>query len=219
MNGEIEELEVVPRKVRLLWEIDGQYKKFYWFQMENKDLYWGPSGEVSKNFASQQVKDTNSVTLSIPESISFNKKVTMKFSYHESGCVHMKQEDGTNKKYHEMSKWTISDEIIEPKRFFVLISKAISHYDIYNKKLTKGDSHAIILKLPAQKLDSRHYFEFFISPAGKYQFPKFLIKTTNTFIEKQPITQSLNKDFILVIRNFTLKNIDDWHPDKEIFFI
>lgn len=221
MNDNIKQLEITSRKVRLFLEIDNAYKKFYWFQMQNRDLYWGPSGKTPKNFVSQQFKDSDSVTLTIPQSFSFDEKVNMSFSYHESGTIHMKQEqEDENKKYFELpTKWTIFEEIKEPKRFFTLISKTINHYETYKQNLTKKNSNAIVFKLNSEELENRHYFEFFISPPGNYKPPEILIKTKNDFKELQPITVSLNEYFILVIRHFTFKGLDNWHPDKEIFFI
>lgn len=219
MSNSKENLENIPRKVRVLWEVNGSYRKFYWFEMRDKDLYWGPSGKVTKKLVSQNIEENYNVKISIPSSISFDDKCYMKFSYHNSGIVHIKKETTNEIEYDEIYKWIPKEEINEPKRFLALISKTINNYEEYNKKLTKDDSNAIVYKLGPNDLEKRHYFEFFISPEGIYNPPQLLIKSKNEFTELLPITVSLNKDFILVIRQFIFEGLDDWHPDKEIFFI
>lgn len=108
----------------------------------------------------------------------------------------------------------IKGDIAKPVRFYSIFSRTLKHYNEVINNLTKGKSYALALNLDPKHLDSRVYFEFFLSPEGSFAIPETLIKSDKPIT--QIATHTVNKNLILIVRFAVMGNMKDWHPDKEI---
>jgi len=204
-------------RIRILFQTgENEFRKFYWVELKNKDLYWGPSAKQAIDSAYIIIDRLDEGQITIPETIETAEKLYSKYSYHESGNVHLKKtfDDRTNE-YGNHSVWQLKDNIKEPRRFFAIISKPIIQYELYKKKITADKTKAFILKVEPETLNSRIYIELFLSPKGTFKIqPSILEGKLSTFGEIK-----LSNDLNLLIGLGNLKGIDEWHRDKEITFV
>lgn len=208
-------------KIRLLFQTNNsEYRRFYWFELKDRDFYWGSSEKTPAIIekAALFTSDKNNITLKIPDNYEFTKKVSAKYSYHKDGKVHQKKTDKASANiYNTITKWNNIDEITEPKRFTAIISRQLRFYEAYNKKLDSGDTRAIVIRFGPQELENRFYFEFFICREGENVFPEPLLKLSDC--EIQYIWQPLNADLFLCIRFVNILGLELWNPDKQIALI
>ncbi|WP_294265485.1 hypothetical protein [uncultured Chryseobacterium sp.] len=207
-------------RIRLLLTFGKEiFYKFYWFEMKNDDFYWGSAykAHYSDDTITSFTK-TDNVTIEIPENFRELQKQSGKYSYHESGDVHYKinLKDGLSE-YKNLSKWITKNKIEQPVRFFTVLSRTLKHYNYEIKNLTKDNSCAIAINFPDEVKEKRVYFEFFLSPQGKFPIPDTLLKIEGNI--NDIITHTISPDLLLVIRHGIFENMNDWHPDKELSII
>ena len=105
--------------LRLYLYFSGSYRKFYWLEMKDSELYWGNSDKKSYDIDSTSVENAREITIKVPENLSQLPLIHSKFSYHKSGQVHSKKSaDGQEVKYKKHSVWKLKEEITEPVRFY-----------------------------------------------------------------------------------------------------
>lgn len=212
---------VVPNqiKVRLLLTLDKiAFRKFYWFEMNNEEFYWGSAYKSARSENTITEIDGTEAIITIPEDFSNLPKYSGKFSYHLSGKTHYKAHIEKNiSTYDNHSIWKLKSEITKPVRFYTVISKNLSFYDKTINNLTKGNFSALVLAFDSNVANKRLYFEFFLSPEGTFDVPEPLMKINRPLTDF--ITHTLSENLILVIRYSVLENFDNWHSDKEITLI
>lgn len=203
-------------RLRLLLTLDkATFKRFYWFEMKGKDFYWGSAFKSARIEDSMTKIDGTEATITVPDNFDKLPKFHGKYSYHESGAVHYKTqlESGVSV-YSEPSKWHLKGEIIKPVRFYTIFSRTLKHYDKTINNPNKDNNYALALNFDPKHENNRVYFEFFLSPEGKFDVPETLIKVDKPITDI--VTHTLSKDLILVVRYAVMANMGNWHPDKEI---
>jgi hypothetical protein len=209
---------VMGNRVRLLFLSHHTYRKFWWFEMNGDDLYWGPSTQAHD---SRPISFSGeSVTITVPEQLEEAEKVQLKASYHKSGQFHVKKNYPKDSKSEidTIYEWRKKGEINQPLRICAVISKRIDEYEIYGKSLTSKKTSALVFKVDDQNLYSRHYFEFFISLPGEFPIPMTVIKTKDAVMDT-PACFSLNEKYILIVRHLGFppnSEFNRWHPSNEI---
>ena len=211
-------METVNNRVRVLFQIHGQNKSFYWFECRDEDIYWGYSGKASKFHTTAFSGKTADINLNNCIEDTFK---SAKLSYHKSGQFHIKLvDDDGNSKYTTVMDWRKKDKISEPFRIMALFTMAPINYEDYNKSPTRKGAKAIIIRIDGESKDTRRYVEFYICKEGEFSAPKPLIATTEPVADK-PVTFSLSNNYILAIRILSFPSahaLNNWHPDKEICF-
>jgi hypothetical protein len=158
-------------RVRVGFEIDGTVRPVVWFEPRGNDLYWGsPTPGRSFGTAPLIVKD-GKISITIPKSFDHIKPEQSKFSYHESGQVHVKRTgiiDG------EVGRITRPRDLQSPIRLGTLITKRADLYKV-GRDLRRGNAAALLLRLEDSAECRRHYFEFFLTPEGTFDLPSALL--------------------------------------------
>jgi hypothetical protein len=186
-------------KLRLLFQFDETiYKKFYWFEMKGNDFYWGAAYKSARSEQNLTFYDGIKANIIVPDKFFEFPKTHGKYSFHSSGIVHFKSSiSNTISILKDRIRWKQKDDIIFPVRFFIVISKTLKHYDATITNPQKNKSFSIIFGLDSEMLNNRMYFEFFLSPEGKFQYPEPLLKMNQNILKFE--THSMNKNLILVI--------------------
>jgi len=206
-------------RVRLLFTYNKEkFFKFYWFEMKGDDFYWGSAYKANHSEKTSTDFNGTEVKIEIPEDFNELEKTSGKYSYHESGQVHYKLnlKDGKSN-YNNISNWIKKDKIDKPTRFFTVLSRTLNHYNKEIPNLTKGNSYALALNFDKEVKKKRVYFEFFLSPPGKFQPPETLIKMNG--IANDIAIHTISPELILIVRFAVFENLNDWHPDKELSII
>jgi hypothetical protein len=158
------------RRVRFLFRTTGDVdRQFCWFEQRGADLYWGPSGGGLVEGV-RSTLEGNSMTITVPYEIEIGNAGPVKASFHVSGQFHLKQgKDLMDVPLH----WRLKNEIKAPYRIAALLSKHPILYEPYpsDRSLTRRRTHAQIIEVPQTVEATRHYFEFFLSPEGRFSFP------------------------------------------------
>lgn len=204
-------------RIRILFKTgENEYRKFYWFEMKDNELYWGQSTKAQHHIAPAISDKNNSLSIKIPKNFDEFEKEHQKFSFHKSGQVHSKRY--SEKTYQKLSIWGDKETIIEPKRFFIVTTKTIQNYQLYTKKnLTANNTNAQIIGLSSKTLEKRLYIEFYLSPVGQFKpKPTLLFKQLET---SNHFYQLLSKDLMLVGVLSILNIENDVGLDMEISFI
>ncbi len=194
------------------------HRKFYWFEINNNDLYWGTSSDVKEAFCTITNKNNESFSIQTPSNFKELLESKSKYSYHESGSFHRRQLEGSQYSIMDfMKKWPKKSILTEPFKFFSLISKPFYEYPIETKKLNrdKGFGQGILLENETSR--NRLYMEFFISEYGEQTMPKSVLNFGDHC--ENIIYQKMNDKFIIITRFTKLDNLFDWHPDKEIILL
>jgi len=211
-------MEKINNRVRVLLNVDGQNKSFYWFECSNDDIYWGYSGKASKSLTTDFSGISATINLETCKEDIFK---SAKSSFHESGEFHIKMMDDDGQSiYSSVMNWREKDKTSEPFRIMALFTKAPINYDDYNRSPTRKGSKPIIIKFVGDSKNIRQYAEFYICPEGKFSAPKPMIAVSKEVVDK-PITYSLSNKYILAIRMLSFPKtheINNWHPDKELCF-
>jgi hypothetical protein len=204
-------------RIRMLFKTGEQeFRRFYWFELKGKDFYWGPSTKAAQENTAITFSTPNEGQITIPGTLEFANKTDSKYSYHESGKVHLKKViPNKSPIYEDHSTWKLKDEINGLTRFFALITKPVSEYESYNKKISSGGSKAFIIDATTNSCTTRLYIEFFLSPIGTFTFPPSILEG------KLAVAQQIKLDdrLSLVVGLNHMKGMDEWHVDKEIAFI
>ena len=212
----------IPNRVliRMYLHFGGKYRKFYWFEMKEDELYWGQSLKKSP-LHSQSVESANTITVTVPEDFKEYEEVNTKYSYHRSGKVHIKeQKQGSQPVYSDITSWKRKQDIDRPHRIESLITAQLSHYSETverPKSNLKKDEYSICIDFGEEDVSTeRLYLEFYVSPEGTFEFPNALLST-----EKLPIvlTHSLSPHLILVVGLTTMKGLENWQPNVSISLI
>lgn len=211
----------IPNKVniRLVFKFSNEddFNKFYWFRMNNGELYWGnPKKSRLHHYDIKPENQTAQIT--IPENIDDFPLVESKTSYHKSGEVHIKKIfDNGEVSYEGKNKWLLKDEINKPVNILTVISAVINLHKEKIVNPNRKKHHSIRIHIPENCLDKRFYMECYLCPEGKFDFPEPLLKVQ--IPHENIATMSLSQNIILVIRFAILDVLTDWHPEKEISFL
>jgi hypothetical protein len=202
------------RRVRFLFQTQAGYHQFCWFEQRGDDLYVGaPSSETIEGATVELLGQ--GVQLTVPEVIKKVQGEPTKASFHASGQFHIKRGGSTEG---SPMKWPRKEEIKAPYRIATLISKHPMLYPLYpsNRSLTRNNTSAFVIRVTEEET-TRHYFEFFVSPEGRFTAPPPLLSiTSSNYTEPKPITFSLNEQLILVTRPLVFApewRFSTWHPE------
>lgn len=204
------------RRVRFFFELEpGDYRQVFWVELDNEagDFYWGPPGDVPAVQAQPFTGTT--ATITVPDDLDSLAREHRKNSHHASGVMHTTGDLTTERD----RWWGTLDGLSHPRRFCVIISKHPTDLPPYKRSLTRGRSAAIVLRIPAEKRDSRQYLELFLSPAGEFAPPPPALRFGQPIVD-QPIVQSLSqeRDLLLIVRHLTLGGpFSTWRPDVQLW--
>lgn len=181
-----------------------------WFQFrEPFDLYWG-SGTPVLDYGGELVKGGSTTeTFAIPEDWESVPRVSAKFSYHQSGRMHV-QADGSGAARVSDIEMVPPEDIVSPVRIQTLLTKPPAQMEPYTRSLNRGGGRSIVLELPAVVWRSRQYLEFFLSPSGDFKFPRPVLKVPDDFVDRclQPVSLGEQRDRLLVVRWFPVGTPD-----------
>ena len=207
------------RKVRLFLQLgtNPDYRYIAWFELRRLDFYWGPS------MAGPDIEsipfDGISATISIPENLGELPLAIWKASRHESGVLHV---NATGQNKTEMRDVYVGPvtEITQPTLFAALLDKQPQYHPRYERSLTRDRAAAIVIRVPEESRTLRHYFEFFLTPAGTFPAPPTALSLRRQATPQPPVVQSLDieLDVILAIRHFVFgPEFSNWRPDIGIW--
>lgn len=200
-------------RVRIGFEIDGTVRPVVWFEPRGNDVYWGSPSPGRSPGSSPMVVEGGRTSISIPLNLDHIEPQQSKFSYHESGQIHVKRAgviDG------EIGRVTPSAALQVPICLGTLITKKAELYKA-GRGLQRGGAAALLLRLEGGAERVRHYFEFFLSPEGTFDLPPMLLAphVTDHHIV---FTQSMSSHVILAIRHLQCgQEFSDTAPDVEIW--
>jgi hypothetical protein len=207
------------RRVRFLFQTQAGYHQFCWFEQREDDLYVGtPSSETIEGATVELLGQ--SAQLTVPEVTKKVEGEPTKASFHASGQFHIWR---GGKPEGSPMHWPRKEEIKAPYRIATLITKPPKLYRLYpsNRSLTRNKTSAYVIRAPEREETTRHYFEFFVSPEGRFTAPLPLLSiTSSNYTEAQPITFSLNEQLILVTRHLVFApdwSFSTWHPELELW--
>jgi len=182
--------------------------------MSGGDFYWGPA-EPGRDTEPIEFSG-KSLTMTVPEDFETLRKVPWKASHHDSGVMHV---TGGGSQSSSDRWWGGTTDIVEPRRFGVVVTKPPSHYKQYTRSLTRGGASGFALRIPERQRERRHYFEFFLTPAGTFARPEPLLRSTRPLADT-PFTHSLSERLILLIRHVALGGeLSRWRPEVEIWLL
>ncbi|WP_139316981.1 MULTISPECIES: hypothetical protein [unclassified Pseudonocardia] len=184
-----------------------------WFTLRGRDFYWGPSGPVPETPAT--TFSGLSATIEIPEDVRQLARVSWKASSHESGVMHV---NSSGQRVLDSSDVYVGPvtEISGPRAFALLVDKHPEHRPVYSRSLTRGGDSAILIKVPETARSKRHYFEFYLTPAGAFDAPPPIVGINSSKPLPQPVIVSLDEklDVVLAIRHLILESDSaDSNPD------
>ena len=205
------------RYVRFLFRTTTDYRQFCWFRQRGDDLYFGPSEGSTIKGAVGEV-DEQGLSITVPDEIKKIESQWVKASFHASGQFHITR--GAKLEGSPM-QWPLKEEIEAPYRIAALISKHPRFYEPYasGKTLTSGGASARVVKVDEEGEAIRFYFEFFLTPEGRFTLPTpLLAETSEGPGAPEPLQFSLSTHLILVARYFGCapsSGLNTWHPELE----
>lgn len=204
------------RRVRFFFELEpGDLRAVFWVELDNDDgdFYWGPPTDGPAVEA--QPFSGTTATITIPEDLDSFAGQHWKASHHASGLMHVTGDSsGPNDRW-----WGRLDGLTSLRRFCVILSKHPTELPRYTRNPTRGSSAAIVLRLPKDQRDVRHYLELFLSPAGAFPRPQPALAFQGAAVD-QAIVQSLSeeRDLLLVVRHLVLGGqVSEWKPDTQLW--
>lgn len=209
-------------KVKIFFKIENELRYFYYFTMNKDNLYWGHGKKISVlSHNHKTIEPGKNLSIELPKYTDKEEKIDFKHSYHSSGETHCKETTSSSIKYTNTRIWPIKKEIRSPKMIYALITSHISEYPVYTKNPQSGNTHAICIDLKRSNgfpiIDKRFYFDFHLSPEGKYLLEKPLVKFPDEWTFGW-ITHSLSQEMILVIRFCQILTQNDVNGKFEIGF-
>jgi hypothetical protein len=201
-------------QIRLLLNLqDGTLRKFYWFKRTANDFYWGSSFKSGNHII--PFTNQTSVTFQIPTDFDSQEKVSSKYSFHESGTVHHKIYHKDKTQYDHFANWRSLNDIAEPKGFFAIVTKDVSKYNKYTKaKLNSGGAMPIIFNLANLEMNSRFYFEFFLSPITDISAKESIMKMQG--LKFKVVAVGINEKMYLIIRCAQILVPEGFPIDREL---
>jgi len=205
------------RYVRFLFRTEAGDRQFCWFRQREDDLYFGSSEGTTIEGAVGEV-DEQGLTISVPDEIKMIAGERVKASFHASGQFHIKRGEKLDG---DPMQWPLQEDIGAPYRIAALISKPPRFYKPYasDRPLTSGGASARIVQVDEDGEAIRFYFEFFLSPEGRFTPPPPLLAGTyKNYGAYEPLLFSLSPHLILVTRYFGFapgSDLNTWHPELE----
>jgi len=194
-------------------------RRFCWFEQRDNDLYFGsPRGSTIKGAVAEG--DEQGITITVPDEIERVEGEKIKASFHASGQFHIKRGGKTDG---SPMQWPLKEEIKAPYRIAALISATPRSYKPYasGRSLTRGGASARVIQVDEEGEAIRFYFEFFLSPEGRFTLTPPLFRMTAVDRgEPEPLQLSLSKHLILVTRYAEFapdSGISTWHPELEVW--
>jgi hypothetical protein len=120
-------------------------------------------------------------------------------------------------------QWPLQEQIKAPYRIAALISKPPRFYRLYasGRTLTRGGAGARVIQVDEEREAIRFYFEFFLSPEGRFSLPPSRLSgTSEGYGTPEPLLFSLSTHLILVARYFGCapdSDLSTWHPELEVW--
>lgn len=115
--------------------------------------------------------------------------------------------------------WGSLNGLASPRLFCIILTKHPTMLPSYKRDPTRGNSAAIVLRLPESEWHARHYLELFVSPAGEFPMPPPAL-AFDAAVADQPITQSLSteRNLILCVRHLALGgSLSSWRPEVQLW--
>lgn len=205
------------RKVRLFLrnKATGETRYIAWFELRGYDFYYGLA-EPSFDIPGFDVAN-GEVAVVLPEAIKDLPKSHWRASWHESGKLHVNTDGGGAQRRPDVEVLSTRD-LTEPTHFALLIDKVPSERSDSTTSFTKEGGSALVLQVDESEWTRRHYFEFFLSPAGTFSPPPLLFETASE--EGTRLMQSLGEDvdIVLIVRHFVVGDaLADWRPEVAIW--
>lgn len=202
-------------RVRYFVHVDEADRLLCWFEMKGDDLYWGSAKPNAVDLEPIPFKG-GSISLTVPSVLKVVEGKQLKGSYHASGQTHIK----VGAQYSGNPQWLpTKHEIQKPLMFAALLTMPASTYRPYNRKLTRGQAFAKVLKVSKANAGKRILLEFFLAPAGTFEAPPSLVTLKDGVLPPAPQTQSLNSNLILAVRDYTTEgDLNLWQPSLEVWF-
>jgi hypothetical protein len=207
------------RRVRFLFQTQAGYRQFCWFEQRGDNLYFGsPSSETIEGATAEVLGQSTQLT--VPEVIKMVEGEPTYASFHASGKFHIWR---GGKPEGSSMQWPRKEEIKAPYRIANLISKHPTLYPLYpsNRSPTRNRTSAYVIRVSEEAETTRHYFDFFVSPEGRFTAPPPLLSITSSdYIRPQPITFSLSDQLILRTRHLVFApdwSFSTWHPELALW--
>lgn len=192
------------------------YRYIAWFELRDRDFYWGPPWPVPDiegiSFAG------TSLSIMVPSDLDKLPRARWKASRHASGVMHVNT-DGSGALHSGDAYVGPIEDIRAPTIFAALIDKHPSNYPPCRGSLTRGGSSALVIRIPESQWNARQYLEFYLSPAGSFPTPTPMLRFDRP-LRDTPACQSLDPDLdvVLAVRHATLgKAFSDWRPGVGIW--
>jgi hypothetical protein len=207
------------RHVRFLFRTEAGDRQFCWFKQVGDDLYFGSSQGAMIEGAVGEV-DERGLTINVPDEIKKIEGEQVKASFHASGQFHIKRGGKTDG---SPMQWPLQEEIKAPYRFAALISRPPKFYEPYasGRTLTRGGAGARVIHVDEEAEATRFYFEFFLSPEGRFTLPPPRFpRTSEGYGEPDLFQFSLSAHLILVARYLGFapdSGLSTWHPELEVW--
>ncbi len=168
----------IPNRIfiRIYLHYGGLYRKLCWFEMKDGDLYWGSSSNKVKSMGTQDFRFGKPVY--VPPLTDDLPEVHSKYSYHRSGVVHSKEQEGSKPPiYDPYFTWKRKEDIKQLTSFYILITGIIKNYksgSLKPKYNVKRNEYCLTIGCEdsEQFLSKRMYMEFFLGPIGLHPLPK-----------------------------------------------
>jgi hypothetical protein len=204
-----------------------EYVYLAWFELkEPHDLYWGPpsAGLDIESTIVEPNGTTGLLDLNAPDDWDKLPTAHHKHSYHESGLRHTTA-GGSGAATITDSEHMPLAALSGPMLLCGVLTGIPAKYPLYHRNLNRHNSRAVILGMTDddQWFNMRHYFEFYVTPAGAY-LPPPLVNVGAEHQQRQPAYSSLSVDLdrILAIRHIQVplaEDVDDRQTNAVAFWI
>ncbi|WP_143051133.1 hypothetical protein [Amycolatopsis pretoriensis] len=214
------------RKIRVLFRNTrtGELCLIAWFSVRNSDLYWGPG---SPGHATDWIRSTDfsKFEITVPENLESLPLQNWKASHHKSGMMHI----NSIPEGHHITKDVHFGNVVSISAFKLIslhISRPPKAMQTYNKSPSRSGARTVTLDVSEEYWTRRHYFEFYVSPAGTFDFPGPILNLaagvqrpsfSMTFANDDG-TGEPDLDLILSCRaNVLDESFSAWHPEAGIW--
>ncbi len=218
--------------VRFLFGRDDKtFLRLFWFNYDRlkDEFYMGSSLNPIISSGIGDVCDAifleNTFHIEVDNTSEKKRFNSLKFSFHSSGIRHLRMIDPsksiTGKNCYEQlyrENYGKFEDLKSPEILFAMVSKRISLYADYKKNVNKDKTNAVLLNTPANYLQYRQIFEFYICKSPKESVPNFIIQKDSPFDD---LTFKLKENLYLYVKfviNTSDNQLNKNYPNKEILF-
>ncbi|GLY42011.1 hypothetical protein Amsp01_080340 [Amycolatopsis sp. NBRC 101858] len=195
-----------------------------WFSVRNSDLYWGPGtpGRATNWVTST---DFSKFTITVPDDLDSLPLQNWKVSHHKSGVMHVNSTSDGQHLTKDVHFGSVV-EISAPKLISLHISRPPKEMPTYHKSPSRAGARTIVLNVPEELWARRHYFEFYVSPAGTFEFPGPILALA-AGVQHPSFSMTFanddghgNPDLDLIIScraNVLDASLSAWHPEAGVW--